>query len=113
MMGKQIENIPRRDIQYMHSYSWPGNVREMRNLIERSMILTKDSTLYIEKPKMSESGRSQNKTLDEIEKDYIISVLEKTNWRVRGENGAAKILGLKPTTLDARMKKLEIKRYNS
>ena len=109
-MGRQIQSISNKDVQALHSYSWPGNVRELKNLIERSMILTKDSALYIEMPKMSESGRSRNKTLDEIEKDYIISVLEKTKWRVRGENGAAKILGLKPTTLDSRMKKLGIKR---
>ena len=112
MMGKQIKSIPRKDVQALQSYSWPGNVRELRNLVERSMILTKDSTLHIENPKMSGSGRSLSRTLDEIQKDHILSVLEHTNWRVRGESGAAEILGLKPTTLDSRMKRLGIKRQD-
>ena len=72
--------------------------------------MAKDSTLQLELPRINNAVRSQNRTLDEVEKNYIISVLEKTQWRVRGEHGAAQILGLKPTTLDARMKKLEIKR---
>jgi transcriptional regulator with GAF, ATPase, and Fis domain len=109
-MGKKIESISRSDIQALQSYSWPGNVREMKNLIERSMILASGPILHIEIPQMSEPLTSRNRTLDEVEKDYIVSVLKKTRWRVRGESGAAEILGLKPTTLDARMKKLQIKR---
>ena len=109
-MGKQIESISKKDIRALQSYSWPGNVREMKNLIERSMILTSGPILHIEIPKMSESGISRNRTLDEVEKEYIVSVLKKTKWRVRGDSGAAEILGLKPTTLDAKMKKLQIKR---
>jgi PAS domain S-box-containing protein len=109
-MGKQIESVPGRDIRALQSYSWPGNVREIKNLIERSMIMANGPILHIEIPQVSWSGKSWSRTLDEIEKDHIIAVLERTQWRVRGENGAAKILGLKPTTLDARMKKLDIKR---
>ena len=110
-MGKTIDKIPRKDMEILQRYSWPGNVRELRNVIERAMILTKGSILRIGLPKQSETlNGMQAGTLAEIEKGYILQVLGKTNWRIRGESGAANVLGLKPTTLHSRMQRLGIKR---
>ena len=108
-MGKTIEKIPTNSMAALQSYPWPGNVRELRNAIERAMILSKDSILRVELPKIGDSNSFQSLTLKEVEKNHILDVLERTRWRIRGKNGAAEFLGLKPTTLEARMKKLMIK----
>jgi transcriptional regulator with GAF, ATPase, and Fis domain len=108
--GKQIETIPQQVMERLQEYHWPGNVRELENIIERAMVISRGNQLEIaEFSKTSSSARLSMTTLKEYEKDYIISVLESTGWRVSGEKGAAKILGLKPTTLYSRMKKLGIK----
>ncbi len=110
-MGKTIDQIARKDMERLHLYAWPGNVRELRNVIERAMILARGSKLRIDLPKQSETiNDMQAGTLAEIEKGYILQVLGKTNWRIRGQHGAAQTLGLKPTTLHSRMQKLGIKR---
>ncbi len=109
-MGKKIDTIPRKKMDTMQRYFWPGNVRELRNFIERSMILTKGKTLFTETPKNVVPENITNRTLADVERKHIIKVLKQTAWRVSGKNGAAEILGLKPTTLDARMKKLGIQR---
>jgi PAS domain S-box-containing protein len=109
-MGKQITNISKRVMDHMVRYAWPGNVRELRNVIERAMIISSGDRLEIHGLELDESFQEINPTLEEFEKRYIISILKKTGWRVSGKNGAAKILGLKPTTLEYRMKKLKIKR---
>jgi transcriptional regulator with GAF, ATPase, and Fis domain len=111
-MGRHVERISTQDIKALTTYPWPGNVRELRNRIERAMILCRGSTLTLDIP----SGAAEPipteplKTLAETERDYINRVLKHTGWRVSGERGAAKILGLKPTTLESRMKKLGIRR---
>lgn len=109
-VGKKIENISMKSMEALKNYSWPGNIRELKNVIERTMILTTGSTLYVEIPKTVDSTGYQNKTLEEVEKKHIVEVLEITGWRVRGKNGAAELLGLKPTTLDSKMLKLGIER---
>jgi DNA-binding NtrC family response regulator len=111
-MGKRIDAIPRADIDRLRAYHWPGNVRELRNLVERAMITATGPTLRIPIP----TGRRQpptipgDGTLDDVQRRHIGRVLERTNWRIRGARGAAQILGLKPTTLEARMRKLGLKR---
>ncbi|MFW6169484.1 MAG: sigma 54-interacting transcriptional regulator [Planctomycetota bacterium] len=112
-MGKAVDTIPRKAMQDMQSYPWPGNVRELRNVIERSMILTKGSTLQVDVPSISGSSTAKPMTLAEVEKQHILEVLNKTGWRIRGKNGAAGILGLKPTTLESRMAKRGIERGRS
>ena len=96
----------------LHSRA-PGNVRELENVIERAVIVSPGSNLMLEdsfiKTEMS-NKINEYQSLDEIEKKYIIEVLESTNWKVSGPNGAAKILGLIPQTLEHRMKKLDIRR---
>ncbi len=109
-MGKRIENIPRTNMKDLCDYHWPGNVRELKNIIERALILTTDSTLQIDLPGNQGSINRQTRTLEEVQKEHIVSTLELTRWRIRGGNGAALILGLKPTTLESKIKKLGIER---
>jgi len=109
-MGKRIDTIPRKTLEAMHRYPWPGNIRELRNVIERAMITSKGRTLTVEIPASSHSGPPLDLTLEETERRHILNVLENTHWRIRGKNGAAEILGLKPTTLYSRMKKLDLQR---
>ncbi len=114
-MGKEIKHIPDKVIDALMQYDWPGNIRELENLIERALILSNGNTLdygeWVPHTKNSNSiGKSSLLTMEAVEKDHIINVLDKTHWKVSGEKGAAKILGLNPTTLEARMKKLGIQR---
>jgi len=109
-MGKTIERIPEKHMKALERYDWPGNVRQLRNVVERAMIPAQDSTLQLELEEAERHVTDEARTLEEIEKRHIIDVMEETGWRVRGKGGAAQILGLKPTTLDSRMQKLGIKR---
>ena len=111
-MGKEIENIPKKTMQGLQSYSWPGNVRELRNLIEHAMILSKGKTLDVYLPKRATSEEDATGNLQEMERMHMVAVLEKTGWRIAGQGGAAEVLGLKRTTLLAKMEKLGIKRSN-
>jgi len=109
-MEKQIDSISRSSMNALCSYSWPGNVRELQNAIERAIIITTGSTLQIELPGSRSVMRSQVRTLEEVQKEYILDTLKTTKWCIRGKHGAAEILGLKPTTLESRMKKFGIHR---
>jgi transcriptional regulator with GAF, ATPase, and Fis domain len=109
-MGKKIEMIPRKAMEQLQSYPWPGNVRELRNVIERAMILTKGTSLHVDMPKSINSIHPQNMGLEEFEKHHIIDILSMTDWRVRGKDGAAELLQLKPSTLESKMQKLGIQR---
>lgn len=109
-MGKKIDHIANKDMDALKRYQWPGNIRELKNIIERAMILCQDSALRINLPGQSESKASQTMILAEVEKRHIVNTLNSTNWRVGGKNGAADILGLKRTTLLTKMKKLKIRR---
>jgi transcriptional regulator with GAF, ATPase, and Fis domain len=97
----------------LQRYAWPGNIRELEHVIERAVILSEGPELEpIEwlSPSSGKAGSAKALTLEEMERQHIVDILEQTNWRVSGEKGAAKILGLNPTTLEARMKKLGITR---
>ena len=109
-MGKEIENIPKRTMQALQSYSWPGNVRELKNVIEHAMILSKGKTLEVRLPNLASSETEAAGNLENMERRHIVAVLEKTDWRIAGRGGAAEVLGLKRTTLQAKMKKLGIRR---
>lgn len=112
-IGRKIKDISKEVMGALTDYDWPGNIRELENIIERAMILSIDGALsygdWIPLNK-NEEGKSSASKLQDIERDHIIETLNKTGWKVSGEKGAAKILGLNPTTLEARMKKLGIKR---
>jgi formate hydrogenlyase transcriptional activator len=116
-IGKKITNVSDKVIDAMMAYDWPGNIRELENIIERAMILSRSGILeygeWIPTEKIPESNNGTNvpaSKLEDVEKEHIIETLKKTGWKVSGEKGAAKILGLNATTLEARMKKLGIKR---
>jgi PAS domain S-box-containing protein len=109
-MGKTIEKIPQKSLDALQLYPWPGNIRELRNVIENAMIISTGKTLKLIPPISPSPDGAKNYKLEVVEREHIIDVLEKTSWRVSGEKGAAKLLGLKPTTLESRMKKLGITR---
>lgn len=109
-MGKPIKKIKKKDMMSLMHYPWPGNVRELKNFIERAMIMSTGSTLQVEIITDTDMATNTDLSLEEIEKKHILKVLQSTNWRVRGEKGAANILSLKPTTLEAKMKKIGIQR---
>jgi len=112
--GKNITAITNRSMESLLQYSWPGNVRELENIIERAIITSRGRNLEIgtSLPAIISSKSDENKIipLEENEKYHILRALKATNWRVSGEKGAAKLLGLKRTTLEARMKKLKVTR---
>jgi transcriptional regulator with GAF, ATPase, and Fis domain len=112
--GVKIEAVPGKVMKMLQEYHWPGNVRELENIIERALVTTKGAVLEVGNwfvpKKQAVSDTSHTPTIQEIEKQHICKTLEKTHWRVSGTGGAAEVLGLKPTTLEARMKKLGIKR---
>ncbi|MEA5113686.1 MAG: sigma 54-interacting transcriptional regulator [Geobacteraceae bacterium] len=107
-MGKQILRIEKRDIEALQRYSWPGNVRELRNVIEHAVIVSTGATLKMHLPQDADKEISWAKTLQEVELRHIIEVLQHTGGRIKGDNGAARILGMIPSTLTSRMKKLGI-----
>ncbi|HOX56216.1 MAG TPA: sigma 54-interacting transcriptional regulator [Candidatus Paceibacterota bacterium] len=109
--NKNIESIDRESMDALQRYSWPGNIRELRNLIEREMIVATGRKLHIRLPRAAATPKAApTRKLNEMEREHILSTLEESGWRVRGPNGAAAKLGLKPTTLEARMAKLDIRR---
>ena len=109
-VGKRFEAIDHRDLDALASYAWPGNVRELRNTIERAMILSPGPRLRIPLPGVANRDAAPTQSLEQLERAHILSVLRDTGWRVSGPRGAAMILGLRPTTLEYRMKKLGIVR---
>ena len=109
-MGKRIESIPQKGVKALQAYPWTGNVRELRNIIERAMIITTGLELHIDVPKIAELKAAQLITLEEVEKQHIIEALNTTGWRVSGKDGAAEVLGINPKTLESRMQRLGIQR---
>jgi formate hydrogenlyase transcriptional activator len=115
-MGRKIETIPQPAMEALKVYPWPGNIRELEHVIERAIILSQGSQLELgdwlpnSAPSGAGAGNGRVSTLEETERAHIVSVLEQVGWKVSGKGGAAELLGLKPTTLEARMKKLDISR---
>jgi len=111
--GKRIESVPQSLIHALQSYPWPGNIRELENIIERAVILTQGAQLEMpnwQSRPTSMPSVAKIASLEELDREHILEVLSMTGWRVSGQSGAAKLLGLKRTTLEARMKKLGIAR---
>jgi formate hydrogenlyase transcriptional activator len=109
-LGKKIESVARESMDALQRYNWPGNVRELRNVIERAMIVARGPKLWIEPPGKAAATQTPRLSMKEVEREHVRRVLEMTGWRVRGKNGAAEMLGVKPTTLESRMAKLGINR---
>jgi formate hydrogenlyase transcriptional activator len=115
-MDKQIDHIPPETMSALVSYPWPGNIRELQNFIERSVILTSGNVLHAPLATLSSADQVESLgaiTLEDAERDHIRKTLEQTRWVVAGPNGAAARLGIKRSTLYFRMQKLGISRTNN
>ncbi len=117
-MGKRIASIPQDAMDALTRWKWPGNVRELENFLERAVILTRGSTLFVplaeleitEQEVEAEADDRSDPTLHAAEREHILRVLREAGGQVAGSNGAAARLGLKRTTLNSKMKKLGIER---
>jgi transcriptional regulator with GAF, ATPase, and Fis domain len=108
--GKRIDTIGKENLAALQHYSWPGNIRELRNVVERAMISVSGPRLTIALPAGSAAAAKRSSKLVDVEREHIRAVLQRTGWRVRGSGGAADALGLKPTTLETRLAKLGLRR---
>ena len=114
-MGKQIDQIPPETMSELTLYPWPGNIRELQNFMERSVIVTSGSVLQPPLSSLRATAAAESHgpvTLEDAERDHIRKILEQTRWVVAGPNGAAARLGIKRSTLYFRMQKLGISRPN-
>jgi formate hydrogenlyase transcriptional activator len=110
-LGKRMDTISKKNMEDLMHYQWPGNIRELKNVIEHAMIMSTTETLDVQSPAGVHQEQSvPTNTLADSERRHIIEVLERTGWRISGKNGAAEILGMKRTTLQSKMKTLGIKR---
>ena len=109
-MNKPIKAISKESMLRLMNYSWPGNIRELENIIERAVITSRNSILNIEPLPKSGNNTVENLSLEEIEKNHILNVLRITNWKINGKDGSAEMLKINPQTLRSKMLKLGIKR---
>jgi DNA-binding NtrC family response regulator len=110
-MGKKITQVPRKTMEALQRYPWSGNVRELRNVIEHSAIITTGEVLVVSLLEDADSvAPTRSQTMAEAERAHILRVLERTNWHIKGPRGAAVLLGMNAGTLYGRMKKLGIRR---
>ena len=107
-MGKKIRTVSERTMEMLKQYQWPGNVRELRNIIEQAVVITDGDVLQVNLTQGLSGSVKEMVTLEKVERQHIIKTLEKTGWRIKGRDGAAELLGLKPSTLYAKMEKLAI-----
>jgi len=116
-LGRKIERVPVPAMDRLIAYDWPGNIRELRNVLERSIILSPGPTLLLEElgegapgVGVATTAAGSVRRLEDVERDHILRALESCHWRVRGKGSAAGLLGLNASTLYSRMKKLGIRR---
>lgn len=113
--GKPLLQIPQRAIDEMMKYDFPGNIRELENIIERAVVLSSGPTLQIENALPKKKIRKKDdtfKTFDEMVKDYIVDALKACDWRISGKAGAALLLDMNPKTLESKMRKMGIRRQD-
>ena len=113
-LGKQIQKIPSNVIKTLQKHPWPGNVRELENVIVRAIINTQGAQLQQAETLMTllaeDLAQSQKVTLDEVERDCIVRILEERHWKIEGIDGAAQTLNVNPSTLRGRIRKLGIRK---
>jgi formate hydrogenlyase transcriptional activator len=107
-MRRNIRPIPKQVIEALQHHNWPGNVRELRNVIERAFIISEGDVLNVTIPGVRSEAASTPNTLQEVDAVHILRTLETCQWRIKGPQGAARLLGLKPSTLYYKMNKLGI-----
>jgi len=109
-MKKRVDRISSEGMARLRAYDWPGNIRELSNVVERAIILSRSGTLDFSEEAFPSSsttcGREPAVTLEAIERNHIEQVLKQTHGVIHGPNGAAKLLGLNPSTLRSRIKRL-------
>ena len=115
-MGKVVDTIPAETMNVLVRYHWPGNIRELQNLVERAVILSSGPVLKVPlndlqaQPSRRPRSGPKIETLEEAERRHILDALDAADWVISGPKGAATALGLKRSTLQARMEKLGIRR---
>ena len=113
-LGRHVETVPRRTMERLAAYPWPGNVRELENVVERALILSPGTTLQLDESfsgsEPRDAGGRGAETIEAVERSHVAAVLERCGGRIEGPGAAAEILGLRPSTLRSRMKKLGIRR---
>lgn len=110
-LGKRIEGVSKNTLKLLLEYSWPGNIRELQNIIERAIVISDGLIVHVEESMLEKNitiEKYESEKLEDIERHHILRMLEQTKWAIEGKKGAAKILGLHPSTLRARMRKLGI-----
>ena len=107
-MGKKITQVPRTTMDALQHQPWPGNIRELRNVIEHATIISAGNTLTVPMLGHAAPGPSTPRLMTDVEREHILGTLEHTGWQIKGPTGAAAALGLNPSTLRSRMKKLDI-----
>ncbi len=116
-LGKTVDTIPGAVMDALQIYSWPGNVRELENIVERAVILSPNRTLVLDEPltttRYVENTGWQTDKLEDVERQHIVRILDHTDWRIAGAQGAADRLGLNPSTLRSRMQKLGISKSSN
>ncbi|OGA11086.1 MAG: transcriptional regulator [Betaproteobacteria bacterium RIFCSPLOWO2_02_64_14] len=120
-LGKPLTDVSPDLLEHAMAYDWPGNVRELENFVERSAILAKSPVLESADPLVTQAPQAAPKpataqpspeTLKDVERSHILRVLEQTQWAIEGERGAARILGLNPSTLRGRLRKLGLRKHS-
>jgi formate hydrogenlyase transcriptional activator len=112
-LGKHIHGLSRETMDRLMRYEWPGNIRELQNVIERAVVVAHTPIIHIDDYMLqlnTNSHYSSSDRLEDMERSHILRVLEETRWVIEGKRGAASILGLTPSTLRYRMKRLKIKK---
>lgn len=108
LMGKKVKDISPDSLVKLERYDWPGNIRELRNLVERAMIGSNGGVLQIPVPESAILETSRVESLDDAQRRHILQALEKTRGKIFGEKGAARILNINPNTLISRMRRLGV-----
>ncbi len=107
-MGKKIQTVSRKTMDALQSYKWPGNIRELRNVIEQAVIVSRGDGLNVSVPDSTNEITPLDRNLRDVQYRHIVEVLEATGWKIKGRGGAAEILGVKPSTLYTKMENLNI-----
>jgi formate hydrogenlyase transcriptional activator len=115
-LGKEVRGVAQKSMDNLINYDWPGNIRELQNIVERAVVLARAPIVQIDDSMMRSGGAAQESTMDTLEnteRNHIIRALKETQWVIHGKKGAAEILGINPSTLRSRMEKLGIKKVQS
>jgi formate hydrogenlyase transcriptional activator len=112
-VGKEIHGLSQKSMERLVQYGWPGNIRELQNVIERAVVLAKGAIVQIDESMLGAEASAEEstiETLENVERSHIIRALQETQWVIHGKKGAAELLGINPSTLRSRMEKLAIKK---